>query len=264
MSTDDTTQDSGPPSPRWRRFWRRVEWTAIVPYLLMALAIATAVLVLGREINHHIAAIEAWVTAHGPWAPVLFIVLYVALTSLFFPESVLAAGAGALFGLAVGMLVVAAGSLLTAALQYALADRVLRRPISKARERWPSLAAIDRAVRRQNLRFQFLIRLTPLNATTCNYVFGAAGVRFPGYLFATLGLLPAAFVEVYFGYAGKHIASLVGRGASPLHDASIIVGLGLCVAALMIVSRVARRAIHEAGLVQAKPASPAETQTAGS
>jgi uncharacterized membrane protein YdjX (TVP38/TMEM64 family) len=234
-----------------------VEWTAIVPYILMALAIATAVVVLGREINHHIAAIESWVTGHGPWAPVLFVVLYVALTCVFVPDSILAAAAGALFGLLVGTLVVAAACLLAAALQYALAHRVLRAPVAKARERWPALAAIDRAVRGQDARFQFLIRLTPLNPTACNYLFGAAGVPFSGYLFAALGLLPAAFVEVYFGYAGKHIASLAGRGASPLHDAAVFVGLGLCVAALMLVSRVARRAIHDAGVVQSEPASPA-------
>jgi uncharacterized membrane protein YdjX (TVP38/TMEM64 family) len=156
--------------------------------------------------------------------------------------------AGALFGLTVGVLVVVTGGLLGATLQYVLAHRLLRHQVSKALERWPSLELIQRSMQPREVRFQFLVRLTPLNPTTYSYILGAAGVPFAGFMLAALGLLPGYFVETYFGYAGRHIASIAGRGySSPLHDISVIVGLAVSVAVVVLVSRAAAWAIHRAG-----------------
>ena len=59
MSEDRAAMHSEPPSPRWRPFWHGVEWTAIVPHILVALSTVTAFAIPGREINHDITAIEA-------------------------------------------------------------------------------------------------------------------------------------------------------------------------------------------------------------
>jgi len=73
-----------------------------------------------------------------------------------------------------------AGSLLTGALQFALARQLLRAPIQRALAARPSMAAIQHAVSRDQFRLQVLLRLTPLNPATISYLLGATGVRFSG------------------------------------------------------------------------------------
>jgi uncharacterized membrane protein YdjX (TVP38/TMEM64 family) len=110
------------------------------------------------------------------------------------------------------------------------------------------MLAIQRAVSRQEFRLQVLLRLTPLSPTAMSYLLGAAGVRFPGFLVACLAQIPNLFVEVYFGHAGKHLAKFAGRDERSvlLHDAVIISGLLVCIVVMVIVSRLARKAVQEA------------------
>ena len=64
------------------------------------------------------------------------------------------------------------------------------------------------AVARSELKINMLLRLTPLNPATVSYILGATGVRFPGFLLACLALTPHLLIEVYFGFAGKHLARI--------------------------------------------------------
>jgi uncharacterized membrane protein YdjX (TVP38/TMEM64 family) len=212
--------------------------------VLLVLAIVT----LGREITHHIDAIEAWIANLGPWGVLAFIALFVVATSLLIPDTLLCVIAGVLFGIPWGVAAVVAGSLLGASLQYALSRRLLRARIERMLEARPSLPAIQRAVRHDEFRLQVLLRLTPLNPATISYLLGTAGVRFSGFLVACLALVPALFIEVYFGHAGKHMATAAGDGArtSTVHDVAVIVGVGIGILVLVVVSRMARTAIHQA------------------
>jgi uncharacterized membrane protein YdjX (TVP38/TMEM64 family) len=114
--------------------------------------------------------------------------------------------------------------------------------------RRPSLAAIERAVHRNAFRLQVLVRLTPLNPATISYLLGAAGVRFAGFIAAALASSPYLMIEVYFGYAGKHAAMLAGgaAGAARLHDLMLIGGLVVCAAVMIVLSRMARKAVMQA------------------
>jgi uncharacterized membrane protein YdjX (TVP38/TMEM64 family) len=93
-----------------------------------------------------------------------------------------------------------------------------------------------------------LLRLTPLNPATLSYLLGAAGVRFSGFLTACLALTPSLFIEVYFGNVGKHVARMAGHDARTvyLHDLAILGSLAACVIVVVIVSRMARKAVLEA------------------
>lgn len=231
----------------------------VIAYLLVGLLLMAAIVVEGREIEHHIRAIESWILALGPGGVLAFIVLFAVATSFLVPETVLCVIAGALFGVPRGLAAVLAGALLAGTMQFALSHRLLRARIERILAKRPSLAAIQRAVRRDEFRLQVLLRLTPLNPASISYLLGAAGVRFSGFLIACLALAPNLFVEVYFGHVGKHAARLVGsRGhAAHLHDLLIIVGLALCLGVVFRVSRVARqavlRAVAETGSAPVKP-----------
>ena len=133
-------------------------------------------------------------------------------------------------------------------MQFALSHRLLRARIQRALAARPALAAIQRAVKRDELHLQVLLRLTPLNPATISYLLGAAGVRFSGFLLACLALAPTLIIEVYFGYTGKHIARMAGRDARTvyLHDLTVIAGLAVCIIVIILVSRMARKAVLEA------------------
>lgn len=218
---------------------------ATLPYVAAGLLVALAVLLAGRAIDHHIAAVEAWIADLGPWGVAAFIGLYVLLTSLLLPESVVAVAGGALFGLRLGIAVVTTGALVAAAAQYALSRRVLRARVRRALDAHTSLAAIERAVIARSLRLQALLRVTPLNPATLSYLLGAAGVPFGGFMVAFLASAPHLLVEVYAGYAGRHLAHMAGRGgvAVRAHDAVVIAGLAIAGVAIVIVGRAARAAV---------------------
>ena len=225
-------------------FWRRT----IVPYVLAAVAVVVAIVVLGREIHEHLRAMENWIAGLGIWGPIAFVALIVVATSLLVPDTALAIAAGALFGFVVGGIVVVVGGLLAAMVQYALARRLLQGAIQRETARRASLRSIVEAVRRREIGIQVLVRLTPLGPAMVSYLMGAAGVRFGGFMLACLVMIPAFLVEVYFGHAGVHIASMAGRirGGFDLRDGLLLGGLVAVIVVMGLVGRVARRAIQEA------------------
>ena len=219
----------------------------LAPYLAAAAVLLLAILSLGREIGHHIQALESWIAALGLWGGLAMLGLFVVGTSLLVPESFLGVATGALFGLRWGAPVSLAGNLLAAALQYALSRRLLRRRIDRVLARQPQLAAIQRAVIQDELRLQVLLRLAPLNPAMVSYLLGAAGVSFPGFLMACLAATPHLLLEVYFGHVGKHVVRMAGGGrAAEVTDVLVFGGLALGIVAVVMVSRSAYRAVLEA------------------
>jgi uncharacterized membrane protein YdjX (TVP38/TMEM64 family) len=230
------------------RFFRRAYSRAAIPYLAVGVLLIVSIIVVGHEIKHHINAIESWMTKLGPWGLLAFIGLFILATSFFVPDTVLCIIAGALFGLQRGVAVVLAASLLAATLQFALSHKLLRSRIQRMLAARPSLVAIQRAVSRNEFRLQILLRLTPLNPATISYLLGAANVRFSGFLIACLALTSNLIIEVYFGYIGKHAAMLADSEArtAHLHDLTMIGGFVMCVAVMVLVSRIARKAVMQA------------------
>lgn len=226
----------------------RARSRTVLTYAAAGFLLVVVIVLAGKDIVRHIDATEAWIANLGPWGVLAFIGLFVVATSLLLPESVLSIMAGALFGLTWGLAAVAAGNLLAASLQYALSQRLLQVRIARALAARPPLAAIQRAVSGTDFKLQLLLRLTPLNPATISYMLGAAGVRFSGFLFACLGLAPHVLIEVYFGYAGTHVARMVGRGAEAayLHDLIVIGGFAVTLIVIVLVSRMAHKAVMEA------------------
>jgi uncharacterized membrane protein YdjX (TVP38/TMEM64 family) len=208
--------------------------------LLLLLAVG-----LGRYFGHHLPALERWIADQGAWGFLVFIILLIVGTSLFVPDTIFAVAAGVLFGVAWGSVIVVVGSLLTAALDFTLSRKFLKARVRRWLETHPRFAAVERAARREGLRFLFLLRLTPIHPVTVSYVLGASDTRFPMFLTANLGLIPMLIVEVYFGYAAKHLAKVSGGIGehSLLHTGVTLAGLLLCVGLVLYVARVARRAL---------------------
>lgn len=231
-----------------RQLLSHARFGRVLIYVVMGVLLVIAIVFAGEEIERHLAGIEAWISSLGPWSVAAFIVLFVAATSLFLPESVLSIMAGALFGLGWGTAAVVAGTLLASALQYFLSRWLLRARILRFLAGKPSLSALHRSVRSDTFRLQALLRLTPMNPATVSYLLGAAGVRFSGFMVACLALIPTLFIEVYLGYAGTHVARMTSRDTSAayLHDAAVFGGLTVMVIVAFMMSRMARKALLEA------------------
>jgi uncharacterized membrane protein YdjX (TVP38/TMEM64 family) len=220
----------------------------VLLYAGMGLLLVVAIVVLGKEIGHHIRAIDSWIAGFGPLGVLAFIGFFVLATSFFVPETLLSIMAGALFGMMEGLAAVVIGGIAAATVQFLLSRRILRPRIEKSLASKPPLAAIRSAVMQSEIRIQTLLRLTPLNPATLNYLFGASGIRFPVFLLASLAFLPHQVVEVYFGFAGRHIAKIASRAGQIMYirDAVVLGGLIMSIIALVFIALTARRAVAAA------------------
>ena len=223
-----------------RRAW--LLWLAVAALIVVGIAL------LGHATATNLTTIEAWIHDVGPWAFVAYIAVFLLLTTFFVPDTLLAIVAGAVFGMVGGVLAVSFAGILAAALQYLLARTLLKGRIDAWLRDRPRLTAIQRALRRDQVKLQWFLRLTPFNPTTVSYLLGATGVRFGPYLFACFGLLPAFVVEVYVGHAGRSLTSAAERrdAVGPWHDALMVGGLAACVLVLAWLATKARRAVREA------------------
>jgi uncharacterized membrane protein YdjX (TVP38/TMEM64 family) len=202
-----------------------------------------------RHAGDEMVALESWIGHLGIIGPIVFVTAVVLLSSLFVPSSLLSAAAGALFGLGWGACYMGFGTLIAAALNYLMASKLLQKPIGAFLKGHPKLLAIQQAVKKEGWRFQFILRLAPLNAASVNYTLGAGGVRFPPYLLASLGLLPGIFAEVYFGHIASHLSKL-GLDTHPhstTRTALTVAGFLVVVGIMLGLGRMAQRVIAKAG-----------------
>jgi uncharacterized membrane protein YdjX (TVP38/TMEM64 family) len=248
MTPEYLKEQASAPTSSVRGILSRASIRATLPYLGFGLLILIAIWVAGHELKDHLNQCEAWINSLGPWGILAFVVIFVVATSCFLPDTVLCIIAGALFGIGWGVAAAVIGYVMAASVQYALSRKLLKHRIEQTLSSRPSLDAIQRAVRTDELRIQVLLRLTPLNPATISYLMGAAGVRFRRFLLAALASTPCLFVEVYFGHAGKHAALLSTGGHSPhvIHNVMMFAGLLVCLIVMVAVSKMARNALSAA------------------
>ncbi len=218
-------------------------------YLLLAGALLGLIL-LGRQAAGLVTDFAAWVAGLGAWGPAVFMIGYALSIIAFVPGSVLTLAAGVLFGLAAGTLYVFVAASLGACAAFLIARYVARAPLERRLQGNARFAAIDRAVEQQGRKIAFLLRLSPVFPfTLLNYALGLTRVRFADYAFACLGMLPGTLLYVYLGSLVGDLASLASgdTGASEATRRWIFLGgLLITVVATVVITRVARRALHEA------------------
>lgn len=221
---------------------------------LPVLKISVALLALGLLIlAWHFLPVADWlrhfqryVRGAGALGYVVYALVYAVCCILFVPASILTLGAGAIFGLAGGTVVVVIGATVGAICSFALARTFMRKRIETMIGESERFQALDRAIARQGAKIVFLIRLAPIFPFTyINYAFGLTAVRFIPYAAATLiGIIPGTIAYTYLGYAA---AGATTGGSST----RTIIQISGAVAALVVtffVARVATTAIRRAGV----------------
>ena len=182
-----------------------------------------------------------WISGLGPAGGVLYGIVYVVAALLFVPGLVLTLGAGFLFGFVWGTLIVSAASTTAAALAFLIARYVARFRIERLARKNPKFGAIDRAIEQSGWKVVALLRLSPLIPfSISNYLYGLTAVRFGPYVLASwIAMLPATFLYVYLGAAGKTLGQ--GRERSPWEWGLLGLGLAATLAVTILLTRLARK-----------------------
>lgn len=218
----------------------------IVKYLLIALLVFG--LIIGAKqvglfavINNALQSALTWIEGLGVWAPIIFIGIYIIATVFLISGAVLTLGAGLIFGIIKGSILVSIGSTLGATAAFLVGRYFARRWVAKQIEKQPKFKAIDAAVAREGWKIVGLTRLSPVFPFVfLNYAFGVTQVSLRDYVLASwIGMMPGTVMYVYFGFIGKSAAE-----GNPWKLALNIVGLLATVAVTVYVTKIAQRALN--------------------
>jgi uncharacterized membrane protein YdjX (TVP38/TMEM64 family) len=218
--------------------------------VLFLVVLVAGLLLAGREAAGLLPRFAAWVDSLGVWGPAVFVIGYVVATVAFVPGSLLTLGAGAIFGLVQGTLLVLVGATLGASAAFLVSRYLARGAVERRLAGNPRFAAIDRAVGEQGRRIVLLLRLSPVFPfNLLNYALGLTRVRFADFVAASVGMLPGTLLYVYYGKVAGDVARVAGGAAVPRGPGYYtVLGLGLAATVLVttLVTRTARRALEEA------------------
>lgn len=222
--------------------------------ILIGLLILAGIIVLFRvlPVTDWLKDFQTYIRGAGAIGYVLYALVYAVCCILFVPASILTLGAGAIFGLTAGTIVVVLGATLGAVISFLLARTVMRKKVEGMTQGNAKFRALDRAIAKEGTKIVFLIRLAPIFPFTyINYAFGLTGVRTLPYSLATLfGIIPGTFAYVYLGYAA---ASAATGDTDATRKAVQIGGAIVALIVTIIVARVATNAIKRAGVEEATP-----------
>jgi uncharacterized membrane protein YdjX (TVP38/TMEM64 family) len=218
--------------------------------VLLVLALLVGLVLAGREAGSLLPRFAGWVAAHGPAGALLFVLGYVIAAVAFVPGSLLTLAAGAIFGIAKGTLLVFIAATLGASAAFLVSRYLARSLVERRLAGNQRFAAIDRAIGREGRKIVFLLRLSPVFPyNLLNYALGLTTVSFRDYVAASVGMLPATLLYVYYGKVAGDVARVASGHPVPRGLAYyLLLGLGLVATIVVtaLVTRIARRSLQQA------------------
>ena len=177
--------------------------------LLLALIVSAVALFFVLDLDRFVTveglaarrdAVQAYRAAHPVLAAAVFFLAYVAMAAVSLPGAALwTVAGGAVFGLALGTVLVSFASSIGATLAF-LSARFIFRDWVHARL-GHRLAALNDGIRREGARYLITIRLVPVFPFwAVNLVLGLTSIpTWTFYWASQLGMLPATVIYVYAG-----------------------------------------------------------------
>jgi len=159
----------------------------------------------------------------GAGLAIVFLAQIVIAASGVLPASLLGIAAGALYGVAVGFVVAAGGTLAGSVLAFGLARSLLRPFVARLLSHRPRLNRLDTVLAADGWKLVFLLRISPVMPfAVTSYALGLSAVRFRAYLLGTIAsLLPLlAFVAT---------GRMAGFGATRMDSANPVQWVGLAI-----------------------------------
>ena len=207
--------------------------------VLAALVVAWRVLPLARWTE----AFIAYVRGAGAAGYVLYVAAYVVSCVFVIPAFALTVAAGAIFGVARGVIVVLIGATLGATAAFLLGRTVFRRYVEARIASNQKMAAVDRAIAHEGTKIMLLMRISGFPPFTwINYALGLTGVSLISYVWTTaVGIIPGTIAFAYAGAAGA--AALTGKGN---RIALVVTAVG-AVLVISYLAKIAAGAVRRAG-----------------
>jgi uncharacterized membrane protein YdjX (TVP38/TMEM64 family) len=233
------TGETVPAKSQTRGRWRKLAVVATV---------VVAVLVAARYFNVQGLLIRAlgWIEAQGAVGAGVFVVIYVLACVLFIPGSVLTLGAGAVYGLVRGSVLVSVASTLGATAAFLVGRYFAREWVARKIADNEKFRAIDEGVAREGWKIVGLTRLSPVFPfNLLNYAYGLTKVTLRDYLLASwIGMMPGTVLYVYLGSLAGNLATL-GSGGQRTPAQWVLYGVGLVatLAVTVYITRIAKAAL---------------------
>ena len=219
--------------------------------IVLGILLAAALVAAGRffHVQDLLSTALERIRGLGTLGPVIFVLTYILASVFFLPGSVLTLGAGAIFGVVKGSILVSIAATLGATSAFLVGRYLARGWVERKIERNHKFKAIDETVAREGWKIVGLTRLSPIFPfNLLNYAYGITKVSLRDYFFASwIGMLPGTVMYVYIGSLAGDLATL-GTGGGPATTAQWmlrVVGLLATVAVTLYVTRIARRALQE-------------------
>lgn len=156
-----------------------------------------------------LAAFEHFVRQAGPWAPLVYMGIYLIGPTLFLPASLLTMAGGIMFGPIWGTCYTIFSATMGATVPFLITRHLGRKPMEKLISRWDNFEeqfrTFERDVEEQGWKYVAFTRLvTIFPFLVLNYAFGLTNIRLWTYMWASfVFMLPGSFMFTYIGYAGK-------------------------------------------------------------
>jgi uncharacterized membrane protein YdjX (TVP38/TMEM64 family)/rhodanese-related sulfurtransferase len=176
-------------------------------FLVLVFIVAGVTLVISYRDQLDVTVIQSWVEEAGNAAPLLFMLVYIVGTVLFFPGAVLTLLGGALFGPVLGVFYNLTAATIGAMLSFLVARYLASDWVEK--KTGGKLKQLINGVENEGWRFVAFTRLVPLFPfNLLNYGLGLTRIKFRHYSIATyIFMLPGAIAYTYLGYIGKEAAT---------------------------------------------------------
>jgi uncharacterized membrane protein YdjX (TVP38/TMEM64 family) len=220
---------------------------------LLILVPIVVVLVLGGKyfnLQQRLADVLAWIEGLGETGYLVFAVIYILACVFLVPGAILTLGAGVIYGVVAGSVLVSVSSTLGATAAFLVGRYFARDWVSKQIEGNARFSAIDTAVGREGWKIVGLTRLSPIFPfNLLNYAYGLTKVSLRHYFFASwIGMIPGTVMYVYIGSLAGDLASI---GAETSDEPTLakwainIVGFVATVLVTVYVTRIAKKALSE-------------------
>jgi uncharacterized membrane protein YdjX (TVP38/TMEM64 family) len=133
--------------------------------------------------TENIDRLDAWFSGLGLWAPLIFILVWIAACVFFLPGLPISVAGGLIFGAVWGTVWTTIGANLGAAAAFLIGRYAARGMVEERIAGNRGLRKIDDGVRRHGWRMLMITRLVPLFPFNIqNYVYGLTDIRFSTYV----------------------------------------------------------------------------------
>ena len=228
---------------------QKAKRSRLIVKVVLAVVVIAGVVVVTRFIDLQQIFGNAldWISGLGPTGPLVFVLLYILACVLLLPGSLLTLGAGVVFGVIEGSVVVSVGSTLGATCAFLVGRYLARDWVGAKIAGNDKFKAIDEAVAVEGWKIVGLTRLSPIFPfNLLNYAFGLTQVKLKHYLIASwLGMMPGTILYVYIGSLAGDLASLGSGERTRSTGEWILYGIGLAatVVVAVFVTRIAKKAL---------------------